>query len=56
MVWNELTKFLKLPINAKPSAPIKIAIAFEVKIPAIILVNKETVCKDVTLTKTFLFM
>ena len=52
----ELTKFCKLPINANPSAPIKIAIAFDVKIPAIILVNTDVICNDATFTKTFLFM
>lgn len=56
MVWTELTKFLMFPIKASPSGPIKIAIAFEVTIPAIILVKTDAVCNDATLTKTYLFI
>lgn len=52
MVCVDPTKLRKFPINAKPSAPIKIAIAFEVNIPAIILITTETVFNEVILIKT----
>ena len=56
MVLNEFTKFLRFPIKAKPSAPIKTAIALEVNNPAIILVSTEAICNEVILIKTLLFM
>ena len=43
-------------MSAKPSAPIKIAIAFEVKIPATILVKTEAELSEATLIKTLLFI
>ncbi|GAA3569872.1 hypothetical protein GCM10022395_19370 [Snuella lapsa] len=51
-----LTKFRKFPIKAKPSAPIKTAIALDVNNPAIIFVNTEAAWSEAILTKTFLFM
>ena len=52
----ELKKLRKFPIKANPSAPLKMAMAFEVKIPATILVITEAVFKDPTLTNTLLFI
>ena len=52
----ELKKLRKFPINANPSAPINTAIAFDVKIPATILVKTEAVFNDPTLTNTLLFI
>ena len=53
---TELKKFRKLPISANPSAPIKMAMALEVKIPAIIFIKTEVEFRDATLIKTFLFI
>lgn len=52
----ELKKFLKFPINAIPSGPIKMAMAFDVKNPEIILTKTEAEFKDATLIRTLLFM
>jgi len=52
----ELRKFLKFPMRAIPSAPIKIAMAFEVKNPAKILIATETEFKDATFNRTLLFI
>ena len=54
--WIELKKFLKFPIKANPSGPIKIAMAFDVKNPEIILTKTEVEFKDATLMSTLLFM
>ena len=53
---TELIKFLKLPIKAIPSGPIKMAIALEVKKPDIILTKTEVEFKEATLISTLLFM
>ena len=52
----EVTKFRKFPISAYPSAPIKTAIAFEVKNPANILIKTETELNDAILIKTLLLI
>lgn len=52
----ELRKFLKFPMRAIPSAPMKMAIALEVKNPAKILMATETEFKDATFNRTLLFM
>lgn len=54
--WTELKKFLKFPISAIPSGPIKIAIAFEVKNPEIILTTTVAEFNEATLKSIFLFM
>ena len=43
-------------MRARPSAPMKMAMAFEVKIPANILVKTEAEFREATLIKTWLFM
>jgi hypothetical protein len=52
----EYRKFLKLPISAKPSAPIKCAMALEVNKPPVILVISETEFNEATLNNTLLFI
>ena len=52
----ELRKFLTFPMRAIPSAPIKIAMALDVKNPAKILMATETEFKDATFSRTLLFM
>ena len=54
--WMEPRKFLRLPTNAIPSGPMKIAMALEVKKPEIILVKTEAVFKEATFISTLLFM
>jgi hypothetical protein len=49
-------KFLRLPINAIPSTPIKKAMALEVKIPAIILVIIAAELRCTTLNNTLVLM
>ena len=56
ILWKEPTKFRRLPINANPVGPTKTAIAFDVNIPAIILVSTEVACNEVTFIKTLSFI
>jgi hypothetical protein len=51
-----LKKLRKFPIRAIPSTPIKMAIALEVKIPAIILVTIVAELRCATLNSTLLFI
>ena len=51
-----LKKFLRLPINAMPSTPIKKAIALDVRMPAIILVTIVAEFKCATLNNTLVLM
>ena len=53
---EELKKLRKFPIKAKPSAPIKTAIALEVNTPARTLVATDTVFNEAALFNTLLFM
>ena len=52
----ELKKFLIFPIKAIPSAPTKMAMALEVRKPAIILRSTDTEFKDATFKSTLLFI
>ena len=51
-----LSKFLKFPISAIPSGPIKTAINFDTTIPEIILILRCAVLRLAALTKTSVFM
>ena len=54
--WDALKKLRKFPIKAIPSGPIKMAIAFEVRNPEIILIKTDAEFNDATLISTLLFM